>query len=88
MNTPTSGSGFRNSMLSFVLGLLLAVAHAVPAFATELHTFNIDDSNASAAVRAFGRQAGVEVMASADLLDGRRLNRISGAYSTDRAIQT
>lgn len=75
-------------MLALTLSVWLAALNPLPAFAAESHGFDIGAMDASSALRAFGKQAGVEVMASGELLGGKTLNRVSGEHTVDSALQS
>ncbi|MBL8269776.1 TonB-dependent siderophore receptor, partial [Steroidobacter sp.] len=88
MNARTSISRPGKPVLALALSAWLATLNPLPAFAEEAHGFDIAAMDASAALRAFGKQAGVEVMASGELLGGKTLNRVSGEQSVDAALQS
>ena len=68
-------------------GLLMAVAVACPAVAaTPDKTFNIPAEDAAAALPAFVRQSGRQVLANAQDLKGVRTNAIQGQMDTDAAL--
>lgn len=68
MNTRALVSRRGSPVIALALSAWLATLGPMPAFAEESHGFDIGAMDASAAVRAFGKQAGVEVMASGELL--------------------
>ncbi len=65
---------------------LLGVVAACPAAAQEVHAFSVLAGDPSTAIRAFAAQAGVEIMASADDLRGKKLNPVSGQIPTEEAL--
>jgi iron complex outermembrane receptor protein len=73
-------------MSAFLLASLLAVAVPLPAAAQEVHAFNVSAQDPAGAIRAFGVQAGVQILASADDLKGKKFNRVSGDISTEQAL--
>src|SRR5258707_2228256 len=73
-------------MISFILASLLAVAVPLPAAAQEVHAFNVSAQDPAGAIRAFGAQAGVQILASADDLKGKTFNPVSGDISTEDAL--
>ncbi len=74
-------------VLALALVTFLAVADPLPPFAGKSHGFNIVVSDASTAVREFGRQSGVRIMVSGELLKGKKLNPVTGEHSTDAALR-
>lgn len=72
------------------LGLvaLLALGAPLPAVAQEVHVFNVQASDPATAIRAFGAQAGIQILASADDLKGRKLNAVSGSVSTEQGLNS
>lgn len=87
MNSVSSGPSFGKHVIALILTAVLVAANPPPAFADESHGFDIAATDASSVVREFGRQSGVQVMVSGDLLRERKLNAVTGHYSTDRALQ-
>src|SRR6266851_3619799 len=74
-------------MSAFILASVLAVAAPLPASAQEVHAFNVSAQDPAGAIRAFGVQAGVQILASADDLKGKKLNPVSGDISTEDALK-
>jgi Secretin and TonB N terminus short domain len=64
----------------------LAAASRLPAAAFELHSFEVAGHDPSAAIRAFGAQAHIQVFASADDLKGKTFNSVSGEVSTEDGL--
>jgi len=73
-------------MSAFILASLLAVAVPLPAAAQEVHAFNVSAQDPAGAIRAFGAQAGVQILASANDLKGKKFNPVSGDISTEDAL--
>ena len=78
-------SGYRIDvqMSALILASLLAAAAPLPAAAQELHAFNVAAQDPAGAIRSFGVQAGVQILASAEDLKGKKFNPISGVLSTE-----
>lgn len=62
-------------------------AQAQPAVVAPLRTYAIPDQPLADAVRAFGRQADVQVVFRSDLVEGRRSSAVNGEYSQMQALQ-
>jgi len=77
----------RNKVSSMVLFVLLAAQGALPAVAQEIHRFDVTSVDNAAAIHAFAMQSGVQILAAGDVLDGHRLNSVSGVHSTDEGLQ-
>jgi iron complex outermembrane receptor protein len=73
-------------MSALLLASILAVAAPLPAAAQEVHAFNVSATDPASAIRAFGVQAGLQILASADDLRGKKLNPVSGKISTEQAL--
>jgi iron complex outermembrane receptor protein len=82
-------SGYRIDvqMSALILASLLAVAAPLPAAAQEVHAFNVTVQDPAGAIRSFGVQAGVQILASAEDLKGKKFNPISGDLSTEEALK-
>jgi iron complex outermembrane receptor protein len=74
-------------LIALSLSLVLAAASSLPAIASEQHGFQIVAGDASSAVREFARESGVQIMAAADTLNGRRLSAVTGEHTTEEALQ-
>jgi iron complex outermembrane receptor protein len=74
-------------MSAIILASLLAIAAHLPAAAQEMHAFNVSAQDPAGAIRAFGVQAGVQILASADDLKGKKFNPVSGDISTEEALK-
>src|SRR6266480_209511 len=75
-----------DSMSALLLASLLAVAAPLPAAAQEVHAFNVVAGDSASVIRSFGVQAGIQILASADDLRGKKLNPVSGEISTEQAL--
>ena len=75
-------------MGALIFATLLAVASPLPAAAQEVHAFNVATPDAASAIRAFGAQAGLQILASADDLNGKQLHPVTGDISTEQALNT
>ncbi|WP_414492734.1 TonB-dependent receptor domain-containing protein [Stenotrophomonas maltophilia] len=60
---------------------------AQPAIVAPLRQYAIPEQPLADAVRAFGRQADVQVVFRSDLVEGRRSSAVSGEYSQMQALQ-
>lgn len=72
-------------MSALILVSLLAAAQ-LPAAAQEVRAFNVSSPDPASAIRAFGMQAGLQILASADDLKGKKLNAVNGDLPVDRAL--
>jgi len=73
-------------MSALLLASLLAVAAPLPAAAQEVHAFDVSTPDPASAIRAFGDQAGLQILASADDLKDKKFNPVSGDISTEEAL--
>ena len=73
-------------MSAFLLISWLAMTAPLPAAAQEVHTFNVPAADPASAIRAFGAQAGIQILASADDLKGKQLNPVNGEISTENGL--
>lgn len=80
------GLSDRGSMSALLLATLLAVATPLPAVAQEVHAFDVSAQDPASAIRTFGAQAQLQILASAQDLKGKKLNPVSGDISTDAAL--
>ena len=74
------------TMSALILASLLAVAVPLPAAAQEVHAFNVSTSDPASAIRAFGAQAGIQILASADDLKGKKFNPVTGDIPTEDGL--
>ena len=77
-----------------VRGLLVAAACmtaqaalAAAPVANDIHSWNIPAEDAPAALRDFGVQSGVAISAEQKVLEGKRLNAVTGSLTVDKALQ-
>ncbi|MYN06778.1 TonB-dependent receptor [Pseudoduganella aquatica] len=67
-----------------------ALAHAAPAAAQAAHEtarpYNIPAGPATDTIPEFARQAGINILVSADILDGVATNALAGALTTSEAV--
>jgi len=73
-------------MSAFLFASILALSAPLPAAAQEVHAFNVVAADPASAIRAFGVQAGLQILASADDLKGKKFNSVSGNISTEQAL--
>jgi iron complex outermembrane receptor protein len=69
-----------------VLMALLAASGALPAFAIEVHHFDIAEEDAAAAIRDFGEQAHVQILVAAEAVKGKKLHAVTGELSTEDGL--
>lgn len=65
---------------------VVAVCMATPAFA-QIKTFDVPSQEAVTGVPAFGIQAGLQIVASASGLEGKRTGAVKGPMSVDQGLQ-
>jgi len=82
----TSSLRISEPMSALILASLLAAATPLPAAAQEVHAFNVSTEDSASAIRAFGMQSGIQILASADDLKGKKLNPVSGSIPTEQAL--
>jgi iron complex outermembrane receptor protein len=75
-------------MGALLLASLLAIVTPLPAAAQEVHEFSVSVSDPASAIRTFGLQAGIQILASADDLKGKKLNPVSGEISTEDGLKS
>jgi iron complex outermembrane receptor protein len=73
-------------MSALLLASLLAVAAPLPAAAQEVHAFDVPAPDPASAIRAFGDQAGLQILAAADDLKDKKFNPVNGDISTEEAL--
>jgi iron complex outermembrane recepter protein len=73
-------------MAALILASLLAIAAPPPAAAQDVHAFDVSSTDPASAIRAFGAQAELQILASADDLKGKRFNPVSGHISTEDGL--
>lgn len=85
MKTRSSGkSGKRVTGLLFS-ALLIANA-ALPAYAGESHDFRVASLDSATAIQEFATQSGVQILAAADTVKGRRFNPVMGEHTTEEGL--
>lgn len=77
----------RSHLMTFLALAAAQALLALPAFAQEVHHFDVQAANVPAAVHTIGEQSGVQIFASADTLMGKQLNAVIGDMTTDVAFQ-
>ena len=73
-------------MSTLVFSSLLTIAASLPLMAQEVHSFNVRSTDPASAIRALSDQAGIQILASADDLRGKRFHAIKGSISTEEAL--
>jgi hypothetical protein len=71
---------------AFVLASLPAIAAPLPAVAQEVRAFNVSAQDPASAIRIFGAQAQIQILAAAEDLKGKKFNPVSGDISTEDAL--
>lgn len=74
------------TMSAFLLVSLLALGGPLPAVAQELREFDISAQDSASAIRTFGAQSGLQILASADDLRGKKLNPVRGNVAIETAL--
>lgn len=81
----------RGKRSSCLLEILLIAAWAssgvVPAFANEMHQFNVPAEPAPAAIRDFASQAKVEILVAGESVQTKRLHAVTGELSTAQGLK-
>lgn len=77
----------RLRMVEFVLMAVLASTSALPAFAIEVHRFDIPEEEAAAAIRDFGVQAHVQILVAGEAVSGKKLHAVTGELSTEDGLK-
>jgi iron complex outermembrane receptor protein len=65
---------------------IVAVATASPAMA-QTRNFNVEAQPASRGIPAFARQAGVQILASGNVVASRRTNAVHGSHTVDEGLR-
>jgi iron complex outermembrane receptor protein len=76
----------RSRVGELILMALLAASGALPAFAVEVHHFDIPEEGAAAAIRDFGEQAHVQILVAAEAVNGKKLHAVTGELSTEDGL--
>lgn len=79
-------SHVRPTMSALLLTSLMALAAPLPSVAQEMHDFDIATHDSASAIRAFGVQSGLQILASADDLRGAKLNPVRGNVPVETAL--
>ena len=82
----TRGCTVNVQMSAFILASLLAIAAPLPAVAQEVRTFNVSARDPASAIRIFGSQAQIQILAAAEDLKGKNFNPVTGDISTEDAL--
>lgn len=85
MNKASARARFKVS--GFIVFVFMATHGALPAFAQEVHRFDIAYTDNAEAIHDFASQSGVQILAAGDVLSGHRLNSVVGNHSTDEGLQ-
>ncbi len=80
-------SRVRPRMFVPLLIALWAISDVRPAFAEEVHRFDVSTSEAATAIHEFGVQSGVQILAAGENLRGKRLNTVVGDLSTEEGLR-
>jgi len=77
----------RSRVIELIVVAALSASAALPAFASEVHRFDIPAEEAPAAIRDFAAQAHVQILVAGEKVKGKRLHSVSGSLSTDQGLQ-
>lgn len=80
------GARARTKVSGLILILFLAGYGAPPAFAQQVHRFDISSADNADAIHDFATQSGVQILAAGDVLSGHRLNAVVGEHSIDEGL--
>ncbi|MEP7245169.1 MAG: TonB-dependent receptor [Gammaproteobacteria bacterium] len=75
-------------MSALILTALLAIAKPLPAVAQEVHAFDISAQDSAGALHAFSVQSGLQILASGDDMQGKRLNALHGDVAVEDALNS
>lgn len=75
-----------HAVFGILTTLLLQAGLTLPAFAQEVHRFDINTTDAATAIHEFGSQADVQILVAAEALNGKHLNKVHGNLSTADAL--
>ncbi|MBO9715382.1 MAG: TonB-dependent receptor [Pseudoxanthomonas sp.] len=81
MHSPTS-------RLATGIAIAVMAMQASPAAHAESHSFNVPSQQAATGVRQFAQQAGIQVIAPGDAVEGRNINGVQGYIDTRVALNT
>lgn len=74
-------------LLEILLIAAWASSGVVPAFANEMHRFNVPAEPAAAAIRDFASQAKVEILVAGESVRSKRLHAVTGEFSTAQGLK-
>jgi iron complex outermembrane recepter protein len=77
----------RFRVIDVLLIAALAVAGTIPAFATEMHQFDVPSEDASSAIRDFASQAHVQILVAGENVMEKHLHPVSGEFSTEQGLR-
>jgi iron complex outermembrane receptor protein len=80
-----SGNMFEPQWLAGA-ALVVAVAASTPA-AAQTRSFDVAAQPASSGIPAFARQAGVQILASGNLVAGKQTQQVKGSYSVEEGLR-
>ncbi len=66
----------------------MALGTPLEADTREVHAFNVSGADPTNAIHSLGKQAGIEIVASAEDLRNKKLNSVSGTISTSDALSS
>ncbi len=81
----TSKGRYRKGLL--IAASVLAAAVASPAWAAQIHSFNIGAQSAQTGVAEFARQADIQILISEDAAGNRRTNAVKGSFDTTAGLR-
>ena len=76
----------RSRVAELLILALLAASGALPAFALEVHRFDIPEGDAAVAIRDFGEQAHVQILVAGEAVKGKTLHAVTGNLSTEDGL--
>ena len=84
----TKRASVRHTVHALLLTAALTVANPLPAFANEAHRFEVRTTDSAQAIQAFAVQSGLQIFASAEQLQGKKLHEVTGTLSTEDGLKT
>src|SRR5581483_767421 len=81
------GTNGRPRVFELLITAALAAGGNLPAFATEMHRFDIPIEDATEAIRDFAAQANVPILVDGENVKGKHLQPLLGEYSTDTGLK-
>jgi iron complex outermembrane receptor protein len=82
-----TGGRARSRVFDVLLMGALAVQATLPAFAVQVHRFDVPVEDAPAAIRDFASQAQVQILVAGENIRDKQLHAVSGEYSIERGLQ-